>query len=144
MDLLKLKFMRPLAPYATSILRIAFGLIMVNHGWAKFSGGAAGVSGFFGGLGVPMPTVAAWLVILVELVGGVCIVLGIVPRLWSLLFVIVMLVAIVLAKLPKSEGFLGGFELEFLLMFVALFIAAVGGGSLAVGPMLGLSDDDDA
>lgn len=144
MDLLKLKFLRPIAPYATLLLRVALGVIMMNHGWSKFSGGAAGVSGFFGGLGIPVPAVAAWIVIIVELVGGLCIVLGIVPRLWSLLFVIVMVVAIVLAKLPKAEGFLGGFELEFAILFMALYIALKGGGSPAVGPMLGVSDDDDA
>lgn len=144
MDLLKLKFMRSVAPYATSILRIAFGLIMINHGWAKLSGGAAGVATFFGSKGIPASGAAAWVVIIVELIGGLCIVLGIVPRLWSLLFAVVMVVAILVAKLPDSKGFLGGFELEFLLLFVALFIATKGGGSLAVGPMLGLSDDDDA
>ncbi len=141
MDLLKLKFLRVLSPYMTMLLRVAFGLIVMNHGWAKFNGGAAGVSGFFGGLGIPAPTAAAWLVIVVELIGGLCIVLGVLPRLWSLLFAIVMVVAIVLAKIPGGEGF-GSFELEFLLLFVALFVAVKGGGSPAVGPMLGLSDDN--
>lgn len=143
MDLLKLRFLKPIAPYASLILRIGLGAIMINHGWQKISGGAAGVAGFFGSLGIPMPMVMAWIVIIVELVGGICIVLGIVPRLWSLLFVIVMVVAIVLAKLPKAEGFLGGFELEFAILFMALYIALKGGGSPAVGPMLGVSDDDD-
>ena len=141
MDLLKLKFLRALSPYAMLILRVALGIIMMNHGWAKFIGGAAGVAGFFGGLGVPVPTVAPWIVIIVELVGGLCILLGVLPRLWALLFAITMLVAIFLAKLPSGDGF-NGFELEFLLLFVALFVAVQGGGSPAVGPMLGLSDDD--
>lgn len=141
MDLLKLKFLRALSPYVMLLLRIAFGLIVMNHGWAKYSGGAAGVSGFFGGLGIPVPTAAAWLVIVVELIGGLCIVLGVLPRLWSLLFAIVMVVAIVLAKIPGGEGF-GSFELEFLLLFVAIYVAVKGGGSPAVGPMIGLADDD--
>lgn len=141
MDLLKLKFLRPLAPYASLLLRIVVGIIMVNHGWQKFSGGAEGVAGFFSGLGIPMASVMAWVVIIVELVGGICVILGILPRLWSLLFAITMLVAIVLAKIPNAEGFLDGYELELLLMVAALYFASTGGGSPAVGPMIGLSDD---
>lgn len=142
MDLLKLKFLRPLAPYTMLLVRIVLGVIMMNHGWQKWSGGAEGVSGFFGGLGIPAAQAMAWVVIIVELVGGLCVVLGILPRLWSLLFAIIMLVAIIMAKLPQAEGFLDGYELELLLMFVALMVAAKGGGSPAVGPMIGVSDDD--
>ncbi len=141
MDLLKLKFLRPLAPYAPLLLRLVVGIIMVNHGWQKFSDGAEGVAGFFGGLGIPMAAAMAWIVIIVELVGGICVILGILPRLWSLLFAITMLVAIAMAKLPNAQGFLDGYELELLLMVAALYFAATGGGSPAVGPMIGLSDD---
>ena len=52
------------------------------------------------------------------------------------------LVAIVLAKMPASKGILDGYELEFLLLFSALTIAIMGGGTPSVGAMLGLSDDD--
>lgn len=143
MDWLKLKFLKPIAPYASLILRVGLGLIMIHHGWQKISGGAAGVAGFFGSLGIPIPMVMAWIVIVVELVGGACILLGVLPRIWGLLFAIDMVVAIFVALLPKSEGFMKGYELELMIGIVALFIALKGGGTPALGPMLGLSDDDD-
>lgn len=144
MDLLKLKFLRPAAPYAPLILRIAVGIIMMRHGWQKWSGGAEGVAGFFGKLGMPvsMAPALAWVVIVVELIGGLCLLLGILSRLWALLFAVVMVVAIIMARMPESKGFLDGYELEFLLFGAALTIALMGGGKPAVGPMIGVADDD--
>ena len=142
MDLLKLKFLRPLEPYATLILRVGLGLIMIHHGWMKVGMGAAGVSGFFGSLGIPMPGVMAWVVIIVEFVGGICILLGVLPRVWGLLFSIDMLVAVLVALMPKSKGFLDGYELELIIGLLAFTLALTGGGKPALGPMIGLSDDD--
>ncbi len=55
---------------------------------------------------------------------------GIFTRTLSLLFVFDMLVAIALAVFPK--GFVGGYELEFLLASASAGLALAGGGAYSV------------
>lgn len=53
------------------ILRIVTGLVFAAHGYQKwFTMGIDGTTGFFTGLGIPLPGVAAILVATLELVGG--------------------------------------------------------------------------
>ena len=55
------------AGVAMLIVRVIVGLIMVAHGWQKLMGGPANFGGLLAQLGVPLPTLMAWVVMLVEL-----------------------------------------------------------------------------
>ena len=58
-------------------LRAVVGVVFVVHGTQKLFGfGLAGTAGFLGSLGIPLPTVAAAVVIAVELLGGLALLLG--------------------------------------------------------------------
>jgi putative oxidoreductase len=139
---LGLPFVQPLAAYAPTVLRIAVGLVAAAHGWSKFNNGVDGVAGFFGSLGIPAPQLMAMVVITVELLGGLMIVLGLLTRVWALLFATVVLVAILTAKssvpLLSMAGADGHAELEFTLLAGSLAIALLGPGRLALDRMLGI------
>jgi putative oxidoreductase len=120
---------------ALLVLRLAVATSFIVHGWMKlFAMGHAGVEGFFASLGIPLPGLAAWGVSLLEFAGGVAIAVGIFTRPIALLFVFDMLAAIALAVFPK--GFVGGWELEFLLASSSLCLALAGGGAYSLDAWL--------
>ncbi len=121
--------MNQLTPYAAFFMRLAVGLVFLQHGWHKFHvQGLAGVAGFFHGIGIPFATFFALIVIVIETIGALCVVLGIFTRTWAALMAVEMLVAILAVKLPGG----GSFELEGLLFAGAITLVALGDGPLSV------------
>ncbi|ETI70394.1 DoxX family protein [Neobacillus vireti] len=121
----------------TTILRVFLGATFLIHGLAKFQGGIENTVGFFESLGLPGFT--AYVVALIELIGGIAIVLGVGTRIISILFVIILAVAIVKVKL--AVGFLGndqmaGYELDLALMVISLYLAATKKSFLALDNLL--------
>ncbi|WP_100407851.1 DoxX family protein [Bacillus solitudinis] len=109
---------------ATTMLRLFLGTTFLIHGLAKFQGGIENTVGFFESLG--LPGFSAYLVALIELIGGIAMVLGVGTRIISILFVIILAVAIVKVKL--AAGFLGngqmaGYELDLALMAISIYLA---------------------
>lgn len=78
------------------VLRVAFGLMMMVHGWAKFSGFAEMSAGFPDPLGVG-PAVSLSLAIFAELVCSFLLLLGALSRLALIPLMVTMLVAIFVA-----------------------------------------------
>ena len=121
-------------PWGIALLRIVVGIVFVMHGQQKlFEMGVGGVSGFFASLGVPAPQLTAVVVSLLETVGGVALILGVLTRLFGLLLTGDMLVALLLVHRPN--GFFagdGGVELVLLLGTAALALALTGPGALAL------------
>lgn len=122
------------APIGLAVLRIVLGVALALHGWAKFSGGIGGVEGFFGSVGIPAPGVMAYVVSIVELVGGLLLILGLGTQIVAILVIIDMLGAILFVKL--KGGVLDGgvliWELEALIAAAALCLALSGPGAWAV------------
>jgi putative oxidoreductase len=146
MSALGLPQLRALRGYAPLVLRIAVGLVFMQHGWVKFQN-VNGVATFFGSLHIPLPVLMAWVVTTVELLGGLCLILGLLTRLLASLQAFDMAVAILVARIP-SGGFIpvqgkGGFELEMLLFAGALALAFLGAGRLSLDQRLGLNGDED-
>lgn len=121
--------MNRFAPYAAFITRLAVGGVFLHHGIAKVSNGVAGVAAFLGNAGIPLPHLAALVVMTVETVGAACVVLGILTRFWAACMAVEMIVAILVVILPAGRGF----ELEALLFAGALTLVALGDGPLAIG-----------
>jgi putative oxidoreductase len=104
-----------------AVLRVLTGLIFIAHGAQKvFQYGFAGVTGAFASMGIPLAGVVGPSVALVELVGGIALVLGLFTRSAALGLAGVMVGAIVLVHLPG--GFFMPTGIEFAL---SLFAAAV-------------------
>lgn len=100
------------------VLRVAVGAVFLAHGIQKFQGGVDGVAGFFDKIGIPFASMMAWVVTIVETVGGGMLILGLSTQLSAALLAFIMIVAVVMVK--ASKGFISGYELD-----VALFASSV-------------------
>lgn len=108
---------------ALLLLRVGVAYIFIVHGWGKLTG-IEGTAGFFGGLGIPVPVVMAWVVAIVEFFGGILVLLGAYAKIPNLLLAIVMLVAILAQE--------GNFEFEFILLISTLVLFLTGSGQYSV------------
>jgi putative oxidoreductase len=113
--------------YGPLPIRILAGITFIAHGIPKLSDPAM-TQGFFGNIGLP-PELAIPIGLL-EVFGGFALLVGIVTRIASILFILEMIGAPIVAKL--SEGFVGGFELDLLLMSVAISLLLTGPGKISV------------
>jgi len=83
----------PFARWAPIPLRLIVGCGFLAHGFAKLSRGPDSFGAVLHGLGVPAPHLMAWATILVELLGGLAILLGAFVALASVPMAAVLLVA---------------------------------------------------
>ncbi len=133
------------ATYGLAILRIVLGIAFAVHGWSKLSGGVDGVAGFFGSLGIPVPTLIAWVVTIVELVGGLLLIVGALTQIAGLLLFINMIGAIVYAYLGRGAPFIENgaisWEREAVFAAAALCLVLSGPGALSVDNVVAESRD---
>ena len=112
------------------LLRLGVGITFIMHGWAKFADMGKTV-GFFGTIG--FPAFFAYLVAFVELVGGIALIVGFCTRYTAKILTIVMLVALFYVKISKFDAaFLGGYELDFVLLFALLALMFTGSGKYSI------------
>lgn len=120
--------------FVALILRLVLGLTFFMHGAQKVlgwygGGGLEGTAAFMNSLGIP--TFLAYISSFWEFLGGICLILGFLTRLWSAGLIINMLVAILLVH----SGFFvseGGIELALLLMVVSLAVTLLGPGRYSI------------
>ena len=132
------------ARWAPIPLRLIVGYGFMQHGFAKLSKGPDVFAILLHALGVPAPHLMAWLTILVEVFGGLAVLLGAFIPLASLPMAAVLLVAMFTVHLPygfssiKLIGVTAGRAqfgppgYEGTLLYLACIAALVIGGS---GPM---------
>jgi len=119
------------------MLRLALGAVFFMHGWQKLTMiGPAGVAGFLGSMGVPLPGLNALLLIGVELVGGLLVMTGAVTRVTAALQVFAMLVATLLVHLPNGFFLPNGVEFTLTLMLASLALTMTGPGRYSVDAMV--------
>jgi putative oxidoreductase len=114
-------------------LRLVVGIVFIAHSWLKYSAfGIEGTTKFMGGLGVPMPAVAAVSIIALEAIGGLALILGGATRVFAPLLAMDMLGAIFFAK--RHAGLIGqnGWELEITLCAACVTLALVGAGGASI------------
>jgi putative oxidoreductase len=90
----------PLARWAPVPLRLIVGYGFIAHGVAKLMKGPDAWVAIVHALGVPAPFLMAWLTILVELLGGLAVLLGLLVPLASVPMAAVLLVAIFTVHVP--------------------------------------------
>jgi putative oxidoreductase len=113
--------------YGPLPLRIFAGITFIAHGLPKFED-VAGTQGFFGTVGIPPELVVP--IGLLEVIGGIFLLVGVLTRITSALLVMDMIGAILIVKL--SKGFVGGYELDLLLLAMALSLILTGPGRISI------------
>jgi putative oxidoreductase len=123
---------------ARTVLRVVLGVVMIAHGWQKMAGGGlSGTGEAFAGMGMPAAGVTGPLVALLELVGGVAVLLGLLTPLVAGLYALTMLGAVTLVHAPN--GFFasdGGVELTLVLLATSLYLAVAGAGRASLDSVL--------
>lgn len=119
--------MNSIFEYGLLPIRIMAGVTFVAHGLPKFFGVSQGY-GFFQSVNLPPELFVP--IALLEVIGGLAILLGILTRIASALLVIEMLGAVLTVKLPK--GFIGGYEFELLLIAICLSLVIMGPGKISI------------
>ena len=109
------------------LIRCAVGIVFFAHGWGKIHG-IGMVEGMMTGFGFPYGTgfFLAWL----ETLGGLALILGVLPRIVGTIFGIEMLIATLLTGFGR--GLYRPHELEIFLMLVSFGIALAGSGRYAL------------
>jgi putative oxidoreductase len=93
MTTLNLKGQKSLTQWAPLFLRLVMGCGFMAHGWAKLSRGPAGFEKLLVYLGVPLPHFTSWLVPLVEVFGGLALLLGALVTIIAIPLILTMLMA---------------------------------------------------
>ncbi len=125
-------------------LRLIVGYGFIAHGYAKLARGPESFAGILSALGVLDPALMAWATILIEIFGGLAVVLGLFIPLASIPMIVVLLVAIFTVHLPYGFSSIKllsvtaaganfgqpGYETD--LLYIAALVALLLGGS---GPL---------
>lgn len=112
--------------------RVLLSIIFIMSGFSKL-GAVEGTAGYMASLGIPAPGLVVWLVIALEILGGIAILIGFFTR----------YAAWALAAFCVASGYLGHFQPEDQMQMISfmknlaiaggfLALAAAGAGSLSV------------
>ena len=124
----KTVFQEKLMKYGPLPIRVLTGIIFIAHGTPKLVN-IPGTQHFFShALGFP-PEMAV-IIALLEVIGGFAILIGILTRVAAGLVILEMIGIILHIKL--SKGFVGGFELEMLIMSICISLFITGPGRISV------------
>lgn len=115
------------------LIRFALAVVFIIHGWLKLSNMSGTIDFFESTVGIA--GFWAYIVAVVEFLGGLAMLLGIWVYWSGVLLATNMLFAIILLKL--DTGFVGGWEFDLVLLLCALSIATVGPGIYTVKKIIG-------
>src|SRR5215471_2162880 len=135
----------PLVP-----VRLIVGFGFMQHGFAKLAKGPDAFANILQAMGVPQPHFMAWSTILVEILGGLAVILGAFVTLASLPMAAVLLVAMFTVHLPYGFSSIKlqavtaagaqfgppGFETDLLYLACLAALVLGGAGPLAIDGLL--------
>lgn len=123
---------------ALLIGRVALGVVLVAHGWQKFfTYGIAGTTASFEQMGIPLAGAAAIFAAVVELIGGILLIVGLAVPLVGLLVAINMIGALLFVHAPNGV-FVGdgGYELVLVIGALGVVFAGLGAGGYALDRLI--------
>jgi putative oxidoreductase len=126
------------------ILRVTLGVLFFIHGLVKFQGGIENVVGWFDSIG--LPGFMAYGVALLEMLGGLALIVGLATRLVSALFALLLIGATLKVKLSLGlfgNGQMAGYELDLTYLAMAIYLAINGSRVLSLGQLIFKRDSTD-
>jgi putative oxidoreductase len=105
------------------------GIIFSVAGYTKLVG-IAGTIDYFTKLGFPVPVITAWFITLLELGGGIALILGLLVRYLGLVYTIEFIVAAFWVKLPMQGYAAARLDLMLLAGAAALYFLGAGRWSI--------------
>jgi putative oxidoreductase len=131
--------MEDLRTYAAPLGRLLLSGLFIWAGYTKlFVFGAAGTAAFFADNGVPVPQLAAWIAIIVELIGGIMILIGLQARWVALALAIWCLVTAFGWHLPAGKMHeMTQFYKNLSIAGGLLYVFAFGAGALSIDRAMG-------
>jgi putative oxidoreductase len=124
--------------WGITVVRVMMGIILIVAGYQKFAGGIDRFAGFLPQLGVPAPELFGWFIPILELVGGILVLLGLGVRWVGLLFIIEFLVITFYVKLPRAAP-MGGWDsarIDLMMLAAAVLLVLAGPGKASLDEML--------
>ena len=130
--------------------RLIVGFGFLEHGWAKLAKGPDAFANILQAMGVPGAHFMAWSTILVEILGGLAVILGLFVTLASLPMAAVLLVAMFTVHLPYGFSSIKlvavtaagaqfgppGYEVDLLYLVCLAALVLGGPGPLAIGGLI--------
>src|SRR4030081_2138147 len=138
------------ARWAPVPLRLIVGYGFMEHGFAKLARGPEAFATILHAIGVPAPHLMAWSTILIEVLGGLAVILGAFVTLVSVPMAVVLLVAIFTVHLPYGFSLIKlqavtaagaqfgppGYETDLLYLACLAALVLGGSGPLAIDGLL--------
>ena len=125
-------------PLSDVVIRVACGWNLLIHGWGKVSRGPSAFTKAFSTMGFEPAIVWAWLALIIEFGGGICLIVGLFTRFWAAAAAIEMLI-ITIAYWNNGFAWLNrGYEYTLLWGFVCLAIALRGASKWSLDRKLGV------
>src|SRR5919204_1799477 len=124
--------------WGITVVRVMMGIILIVAGYQKFAGGIDRFAGFLPQLGLPAPQLIGWLVPILELVGGLLVLLGLGVRWIGLWFIIEFVVTAFYIKLPRPAP-LGGWDsarIDLMMLAAAVMLVLAGPGRASLDELL--------
>lgn len=116
-------------------LRAVLGLIFMGHGLPKLKS-LKSTGENFKKMGFKPGPFWGTLVALLEVFGGLALILGFFTQIFAALFVIEFVVILLTVK--RKSGFVGGYELDLLILAAAVLLVLIGSGSISLDNSLGI------
>ncbi|MFC0471455.1 DoxX family protein [Halalkalibacter kiskunsagensis] len=120
------------------LLRVTLGIVFIAHGTVKFQGGIENIVGWFDSIG--LPGFLAYIVAIMELAGGIALILGLGTRIVSALLALLLIGAIV--KVQLAAGFIGGYAYDVVLLVMSVYLFLNGSTLVSLGQLF-FKDQED-
>ena len=122
-------------PYTWLMVRVVAGVLLIPHGYQKLfvPGAIDGTAGFMGSLGLVPGVFWAWVIALLEFVGGIMLAIGFLTR--PVAAMVVGFMAVAAFYVHWGNGFFwnkGGFEYPLMWGVIALAFLIRGAGDYSV------------
>jgi len=132
-------FYESVLPIAEAFLRIVVGVMFLMHVSGKLSTGPGAVAAnVLSKNGLEPAILWAYVIIFLELVGGICLIIGLFTRFFAAALAIEMLIALLVVHLSRGYAASGGGYEYVLLIGAACFLIAIrGGGPYSVDRFIG-------